>query len=246
MALRDEIIPYVDGNGLVAPGLTSGVGRGSDNGPMFSSEYFVMLKKLGQLTDQDKKDFDRLIGACVTSDGLLNRAPVGTDSDQEGPDDYYGVLNGCKQLGNTSIPRKMLWAVVKYLGFLNNNQPGKWTKESFLVRQVQMLAAMVAAAFPSWKNPIHILIRLACSPLFFIAGLVLCVSCWGADPHDSDARRLAWHLMQATKGSSLWCWIGSKIWLKRLYKTYGQEGMRAVAYLYYQDKHPFRRYWVTE
>src|SRR5260370_37567606 len=100
MALRDEITPYVDGEGLVAPNLVSpGTLIGSDSGQMYTSEYYIMLKKLGQLESQDNADFLARIGGCING-GLLNRYRVGTPSGQEGPDDYYGVLNACKQIGD--------------------------------------------------------------------------------------------------------------------------------------------------
>lgn len=243
MSLRSEIADFIDGNGLVTPGPTSGHGRGSDNGPMFSSEYFVMLKKIGDLHQADIDQFNKVIGACVTSDGLLNRAPVGTDPDQEGPDDYYGVLHGCLQMGNTSIPRKMLWAVVKYLGFLNNNEPGKKTGASFLVRQPQMIAAMISAAFPSWLNPLHWLMRGLASPFYLVAAATIFISCINAPASDTDARRLSWHLVHTVVPYSLLCALASSFWWHRLYSVYGKLGMRGVAAKYYSPTHPFIKYW---
>lgn len=245
MGLKEEILPYIDGNGLVAPNLTGPQGQGSDNGPMFSSELYVMLAKLGELSDQDKLDFARLIGQCVAPNGMLHRVPFPPGSGQEGPDDHYGVLNGCKILGNVDIPRRFLKAVVKYLGFLNNVEPGKFTKESFLIRQPQLLACMVAAAFPSFRNPLHFCIRLLALPVFFVAAVTLAISCVGADIGDTDSRRLSWHVWQCTKPVSLMCWLTGKLWRRRLYKDY-PNGMKGVASIYYRDNHPFGRYWITD
>lgn len=244
MGLREEIVPFIDGNGLVAPNLT-GPGIGSDNGPMFTSEYYAILAKLGMLSENDKLDFAQKIGQCIDFRGLLNRVPVGQHDGQEGPDDYYGTLNGCKTLGNTDIPRKFLKAVVRYFGFLNNENPGKITADSFLIRQPQILACMIAAAYPSFRNPLHFLIRLLAFPVFFVAAGSIAISCIGADPGDADSRRLSWHLWQCTKPVSLMCWLAGKLWLRRLYKAY-PDGMKGVAAVYYQDNHPFKRYWITE
>lgn len=242
MALRDEIVPFIDGNNLVAPNLVpKGTIQGSDNGPMFTAEFYDILAKSGQLTDQDRADFAQRIGACIHSH-LLNRAPV--DTAIEGPDDYYGVLSASKILGNTDIPRSFLWAIVIYQGFLNNSNPGKWTLESFLIRQVQMLAAMVSAAFPSMWNPLHWVIRILAFPAYFYAACVIATSCWNVPTNDTDSRRLSWHLIQTTKSTSLLCYLASLIWYKRLHKDYGDNGMQAVAKVYYQDSHPFQRYWV--
>lgn len=246
MALRDEIIPYTDGEGLVAPSLVSpGSIRGSDNGPMFTSEYYVIMKKLNQLVSQDKADFQAKIGACIDDGGLLNRHQVARgDNGQEGPDDYYGVLNSCKELDNTAIPRQFLKAVVRYLGFLNNANPGQKTLSSFLIRQPQLLACMVASAFPSWINPLHFICRLLAFPLFFVAAVSIGISCIGTPIGDTDSRRLSWHVQNNTKGVSLMCWISSQIWQRRLYRDY-QDGMQGVAKIYYQNGHPFAKYWIT-
>lgn len=244
MALRDEIVIFLDKNGLVAPNRV-GPNGGSDNGPCFTSELYAMYKKSDQLTEQDKIDYAQKIGSCIDSNGLLNRVPIGQLDGQEGPDDYYAVLNGCKSMGNTSIPRKFLKSVVKYLGFLNNENPGKKTLSSFLVRQPQLLACMVAAAFPSFSNPLHFFIRLIAMPLFFIAAVSIAISCVNAPASDTDARRLAWHLWQCTKPVSLMCRLAGKLWLRRLYRTY-PDGMKGVAKLYYQNGHPFAKYWITE
>lgn len=247
MALRDEISPFIDGNLLVAPSLVSpGTLKASDNGPMYTAEYYVMLKKLDQIFTEDVLDFQSRIGNCINPQGMLNRTPIGQDDGQEGPDDYLGVLNGCVQFGNTDIPRRFLKAVFKYQGALNNESPGTWTIQSFLIRQPQLLAAIVAASFPSWKNPLHILIRILSIPFFIYAAGCIAVAGLGDDHNDTDSRRLSWHLMQIMKPVSLLGWIASTIWLRRLYKDYGPTGMQAVASIYYQPGHPFAKYWVTE
>lgn len=240
--LREEIVQFIDGNGLVCPNIPGASQRGSDNGPMFTSELMAMYEMSGQLTDSDIAYFHDHILPCLT-DGLLCRAPGATD--QEGPDDYYGVLNACKKLGITDIPRKILWASIKYLGFLNNGQPGKKTWQSFLVRQVQMVGAMVVASFPSLWNPLHWLARLAAFPAILVAAVSIAVSCIGVQPGDTDSRRLSWHLVQTMRDRSALCWLASLIWYKRLEKDYGQDGMKAVATIYYRDNHPFQRYWIT-
>lgn len=247
MSLRTEIVPYIDGEGFVAPSLVEppGAMRGSDNGPMFTAELYVMYQKLGQLVNQDPFDYANKINANIDSNGLLNRHHIGTSNGQEGPDDYVGVLDGCKILGNTDIPRRFLWAVIKFKGSLNNANPGHWSWSSFLIRQPQLLGSMMAAAFPSWKNPLHIILRLLTWPVFLAAAISIGISCINAPLSDTDSRRLAWHLWQTTKPVSLMCWLAGKIWLRRLYKDF-PNGMLGVAAIYYQQGHPFAKYWITE
>jgi hypothetical protein len=245
MSIREQIRPYTDGNDLVAPNLvTPNALSGSDNGPMFTSEYFIILCKSGQLLTSDIADFSQRIEKCINSQGMLNRVPVGQSDGQEGPDDYYGVLNACFHLGVTSIPRKFLWATIKYKGALNNVNPGTWQWDTVLIRQPQLLAAMVCAAFPKW-NPLHILIRLIALPLFLIAAVSLAISCTDTPNNEADPRRLSWHLLQTVYKRSIMCKLASFIWYWRLRSDYKEAEMRGVAYLYYQRGHPFIQYWVS-
>lgn len=244
MSIRDDFKPYVDGNNLLAPNAVSpGMVRGSDNGPMYTSEYFIMLQKRDLTCAADIADYDNRISSCM-SNGMLNRAP--NDVDQEGPDDYYGVMNGCIELGNVKIPRTILWSLIKGFGFLNNNQPGKWTGSAFMARQPWLVATMVSASFPSLKNPLHWLARLVALPLYVLSAGCLLVSCIGTDPSNTDARRLAWHQGNCNSKVSLLCKLAYKVWLKRLYKTY-PNGMNDVAGIYYQPHpdNPYSKWWVT-
>ena len=244
MSIRQEIQPYIDGNGLVSNRIVSpGTLSGSDNGPMFTSEYYIILAKSNLLTTQDKIDFNNKILSCISQD-LLNRVPTGQSDGQEGPDDYYGVLDACMALGNIGIPRKFLRAVLKYKGSLDNVSPGKWQWQAVLIRQPQLLASMVAASFPTW-NPLHVLIRVLAMPLFLIAAFVLLASCVGVPKDQADPRRLGWHLLQVVSKVSLMCKLASRLWYGRLRKDYGNAEMQGVAYIYYERGHPFVKYWVS-
>lgn len=245
MGIREEIKDYTDGNGLVSPSLVApGTLQASDNGPMFTSEYYVILAKSNELTEQDKIDFSQKIEACINPQRMLNRVPVGQSDGQEGPDDYYGVLNACLHLDNTEIPRKFLCAAIKYRGSLDNVNPGKWDPDAVLIRQPQLLAAMIAAAFPKW-NPFHFLMRLLAFPLFLVAAVSLMISCVGTPMNQADPRRLSWHLLQTVSNKSLLCKFASFIWYRRLKKDYGTAEMNGVAAQYYQSGHPFIKYWIT-
>jgi hypothetical protein len=205
-----------------------------------------MLQKLGQLASQDLIDFDTKMKSCLNPEGMLCRIPQPGVDGQEGPDDYFGLMNACKQLGNTEIPRKILWALIRYVGFLNNDSPGTITAAAFMARFGHLTACIVSAAFPSWKNPLHFLVRLSCLPLYVYAAIILASGGMFSDVSDTDSRRLSWHQWQCLKGSSLLCRLGGRIWVNRLYGAYGSTGMQAVASIYYQAGHPFAKYWITE
>jgi hypothetical protein len=249
MGLREEVYAsYIDCAGLVSPHPCDPLTIASDNGPMYTSEYYVMLKMNRLLTEEDKTKFECLISNCITWEGMLCRWPAWLGQQQEQVDDYYGVLNACKQLGITSIPRTVLWAAFKYLGALNNVTPGKWTADSFLIRQPQLVAAMVAASFPSRYHPGHLAARIVAFPFFLIAAITIAISCIGEPKENTDPRRLSWHLVQSTSSVSSLCWFGSILWYLRLASVYGQSGMQGVASIYYKPEgsHPFAKYWVTK
>lgn len=245
---------YTDGNSLVTPSryTATGNGQGSDNGPMYTAEFYVMLIKNYKWPwlPVAKMEFTRKISRCIDARGNLRRVPdptpVGQSNRQVGPDDYIGVLNASKQLGDTKIPRTFLKAIILGKGTLNNESPGKWSWRSFLARQPQLLAAMISASFPEPVNPLHMLIRAAALPLYIYTAAAITISCWRTPIGNTDARRLSWHLVQVTQHSSLLCWLASKIWYARLCRDYGSDGMKAVAAVYYEKNHPFANYWVTK
>lgn len=248
MSLRTEINEdYTDANGLVSPHPCSRQSTASDNGPMFTSEYYIMLKMRGELTAFDAMMYQTTINSCINLQGMLCRWPVLMPQIQEQIDDYYAVLNACKQLGITWMPRLFLKAAVRNLGALNNVNPGKWTFDSFLIRQPQLVASMVAAGFPSKLDPLHLAIRLIAFPFFLVAAVTIAISCIGEPKDSTDPRRLSWHLIQATQSLSVLCALSSLLWYRRLRLSYGIAGMRAVAAIYYKPEgsHPFAKYWVT-
>lgn len=246
MSIRDEIVPFIDGNGLVAPArVAPGTVAASANGTMYTSEYYAILKMSGQLKPQDQVDFANRIGKCIDSNGLLNRTPLGQNSDLDSPDDYVGTINGSFQVGNTDIPRRYLGAVFKFFGALNNTEPGKWTAKSFLVRQLQLVTMMVSAAFPSWLNPLHILIRTFFAPFYWWSAISILWACRKQPTSDTDYRRLAWHHTCVVKNYSLLCKLASLVWYRKLHLDYGTStAMRAVAAMYYGADHPFSQYWL--
>lgn len=205
-----------------------------------------MLKRSESLLEADKTEFDARVSQCIDENGMLNRTPRLHTGYQEQNDDYLAVINACHELGNTKIPRRLLWSTIKHFGFMNNINLGKWTLNSFLIRQPQLLAALISAAFPQW-NPLHILIRLLFLPHFLVTACIIFFSCMDAPGWDTDARRLSWHLAQPTKAKSLLCLISYIFWTHRAVNVYGVNPMSGVAKIYYwpQGDNPYSKHWVT-
>lgn len=217
--IRQEIIPYTDGNDLVAPGVVPpGTVRASDNGPLFTSEYFIILAKSGLLTDVDKQDYFTRIKHCIGPDNQLHRSPG--DTTEDAPDDHYGVISGHVTLGLTPefILPLSLW------------------------RQPQLLFAFICAKYPLMRLafPIWLLLSL-------YSAIVIATSCINAGYDDFDSRRGCWHLIQATQNNSLLCKLASLIWFHRLTGEYGSGGMGLASCSYFlpADTHPLSKYWIT-
>lgn len=241
MGLRDEIEPFWEGDGLIAPQPNpTHTFRTCDNGTMFCSEYYIMLKMNGLLTEQDKVDYAAKIRACYSTGtiGLVSRAP-GDQGDTD-PDDYHGVFAACVVLGLNDLGHEILSWGLSHKGSFNPQSPTTWTSASFLFRMPQLLAAAYCAAggvpFYAW-------------PLLGVAAAIIATSCIKTPVGDSDSRRLCWLLIQAVSPYSWTCRQAAKIWFKRLYNDFGPDGMKAVAREYYSPgppEHPFRKYFVTE
>jgi hypothetical protein len=171
---------------------------------------------------------------------------VGQSDGLEQVDDYYGVTNGCMEMGNTGIPRGFLKCLFKYFGDFNNVSPGSFNWTAYTARQLQLVAAMTSAAFPSMTNPLHYLVRLAFLPCYIVSAVVLLTSCIDTATGDTDSRRLAWHLGNNVSKVSLLNKLAYHVWLNRLKSDYPNE-MQDVASIYYQPNgnNPYQKWWIT-
>lgn len=238
MSLRNEIKLFIDGNGLVTPNVYTGeYKRGSDNGVMFTSEYYIHLKDNKELDELDLSNYEAVIKSCSVEPGLIARAP----GDKQGgppPDDLYAIAAASKTLGMPSIAKSIVDYGERNNWVFNADRPGNphWGDgrdfEAWLGRQPSLVCALKAAAgspLPGW--------------LKLVTAAIIATSCAGVKKDDSDARRLAFHLVRAVEGSGGILDWACNVWWNRLRRDYGDEGMRGVALLYYQGDHPYRRYW---
>jgi hypothetical protein len=237
MSLQSEIVPYYEtGDLLVAPSL----GGFSNNGVLYTSEYLTILMQMNQLDSAElNTQFAKLIACQPSAPGLLQRHPDNAGG-QEGPDDYYGYAAACKAYRLTTGDSKYSDQVLSYgfahYGSFNNMNPGVWTKDSFLWRQPQLIAAFLGAGgkAPAWSWPFYLW-----------AAIAIFVSCRNVPTGNTDARFLSWLLIYAVSDQSWLCRWAAKGWFERLEKDYGPNGMNACCKIYFQAGHPFIQYWVT-
>ncbi len=241
MSLREEIRPYVDGNGLVNCSLNHGDGkRGSDNGVCFTSEYYDLLADNGESTRFDVEEFRQTINRCSVLPGLVARAP-GEKQGGPPPDDLYAIAAASRTLGCADVAE----AIVKYGESTNwvfnadnpgnPHQYGNNDYEGWLGRQPALICALKSAAnreLPGW--------------LKIVTAIVIATSNMYDELGNTNVRRIAYALVKSVEGQKgILAWA-SKVWWNRLRRDYGDEGMRAVAKIYYQDNHPFMRYWKNK
>jgi hypothetical protein len=250
MGVREDFEPYLDKNGYANPfPVSPGVGRSCDNVTLYTSEMYVILQKLGVANSVDFDKWEQLIRDSMQEPGLLSRYP-GATTEQDSPDNMIGVLCASKVLKRPKIAREILLYGIRHFGCFDNVAPDTFSFKSMLWRQPQLFAGSIASAFPSWKNPLHILIRMLAFPLFLYASCVIFVSCIDEPLGSTDPRLLSWLLIQSVVPVSITCKLASLFWYHRLYSVYGSNGMKGVASIYFSpnglNKNPYSKWWVTE
>lgn len=247
MGFKEDFANYFNINGYVSNAPVSpGTSGGCDNSTMYTSEMYIMMHKLGLDLQSDRDKWEQLTNACMLSPGITIRFPG--DNSIDAPDNIYGILAASKVLDKPEVAQSILKYGLSNFGFYNTTNPnhiknadGTWNWPSLQWRQFQEIFAMYTASgnykwYKFWLWPIMI-----------YTGFVIATSCINTATSDTDSRRLAWLLIQATQEDSWFCRMMAKIWFKRLYSDYGAAGMKAVAAIYYlpQNNNPYAKYWVT-
>ena len=172
MSLKSEISPYIQQDGLVSVYSNSNnVFRNVDNGVLFTSIYYILLKRLGQLESSDVQEYQKLIQSCCAyPDNYLHRAPQ--DDSQDAQDDFNGAYSAHIQLG---------------------------IKPSFVmspsVYQYISLWAMRAMASQ------NIFWRILSTPLVFLTAIIIATSCINDPISDTDGRIGSWLVGSAMQSS---------------------------------------------
>lgn len=219
MSIQIDFSSYMTVDGYLCPNaVPSGTVRGADNEPCFTSEYYIIKQKNNDLSTTDIIKYLSLIQGCINSDGYLTRAPG--DTTLGNPDNSFGVYAGLVVL-NQTLPVKYYWE---------------------LLRMPQLYFTSLCASksvkwYKPWQWPLHV-----------ISAVIIALSCMNTDTNNTDARRLSWLLIQATKPYSFLCSLASKIWFKRLHKDYAN-GLKDVYGIYYYpqglNNNPYSK-WVIE
>lgn len=207
MTLREEIIPYLDGNVLVAPSPQPsprqiGV-RGSDNGVLHTSRYLLLLKQ-----NNEPMDFISAgrIQDCIDKDGILQRAP-GMD-EGNAPDDHYGYFSVMIALGLSGPKVKLL---------LKHMHP--------------MLIYMRAL----YNGGLQSLIARLFSPLMAVIVALSNMRTPSFPTEDTSDRLLTWNIIEGLRDKSVLINLAGKIWRARQRQIYGDNPSAEIFYRYYSE-----------
>lgn len=221
--LRKDAEAYTDIYGFMQPWTN----QSSFNGVLYESQYLLIMNLIGQLGKGDITQWLYTMESILVQPGLIQRTPTYTE--QEGPDDYIGYLAALK-IANPELAMDVIKYGFKNFGSFNNTTPGKWTFNSFLWRQPQLLAH---AYYAAGKRP-NFLLRLIWLVTVALAGMNVPVG-------QTDERILPWLLVKTWNGQGYFSKLAVSIWTKRLFKDY-TNGMQDVFKIYFGPDHPLTQY----
>lgn len=254
MGCIEDFELFTGPDGLVAPT----PGGGSLNGVLYTSIALIVMKDNGVLSDKILWDYLIPLSNCFKQLGLVTRTPD-HHSNQEGPDDYIGILAASNIIGlglgesilnygynltplrgafSEWLPNSpklaslfnQLLGGIKVRFNYNNVNPGVVNKGSWLGRMIQF------RAHAYYSNNI---IPSLFQRIFW--ALVVIHSALTTKSTDQDGWMLAWLLVRTAKNKNLLARIASWIWWKKMYKVF-PNGFRDLNYLNNGD-HPITKYW---
>lgn len=225
MGIREELKDdYVDKYGFITPSKHS---KPSQNGLLFTSEYYWLLWKLKLLKDQDKTNYLNLINQCKVEPGLYSRRPG--DTSYEGPDDYIGLMVASKVMG-LSVAKEILNYGKAHKYSWNTKEPGKWHLGSFFGRQFGFMCILYLCA--------------GIAPSYFLRLCFYLSTVWTCRSEKSDtSNRLLSDLMMSVLDDHKLSKLTKAYWEKSVKKIYGEEGITGAVKIYFEKDHPFTRYW---
>jgi hypothetical protein len=123
--MRAAFAPYRDPNGFVQPRIYPD-SAASQNGLLYTSEYYSLLALHCVSNEADRIEFESMVDKCSVLPGLLKR---NHGPDQQGIDDYIGVLLAAMLLKSEKVIRNISDYGNKHFYFYNNVRPGSLLNE---------------------------------------------------------------------------------------------------------------------
>lgn len=221
MDIREAFQSSVGDFGLYVPvpGQSS-----SDNGVLWTTEYYLILKRLGILTADDVTRCKELLSQCVNC-GLTLRKPG--DHDLDSPDNMvaFAVASAAFDLpyaqmildyGRSTFPHYVY----------NVPNPGKFTFQAWLGRQLGLIGFLrICAGYKA-----SILQRLA---------LTIGIYLTSRKSHSDVSDKLLAQLMTEQLPDNS---VTKRFWNRYVHKEYGS--VNTMVRLFFDPSSPFTQYWT--
>jgi len=211
-------------------GLVTLVGQpeGSDNGVLFSTQYLLLSKKLGEpFLAKEQGAVCLAIESCFDYDRAVTRRNP-HNLDQDSPDNTIAMAGYSTVYNNRDIAKALYWRHWPLFVYkTDSNAP--LTTRAWLGRQIGLIGYLQACA-GTWINPLRL--------------LILAIGCYitsNADLHSTSDRLLTQLIMDTLPNK----WYTRPLitwWNNKIAKQYPL-GINDVVYTYFGPQHVFTQVW---
>jgi len=201
----------------------------SDNGALFTTEYYLILQRLNLLSSEDKDRYHALMSQCLTLGGLPLRKPG--DNSLDGPDNMIALAVGSKAFSCDFAERIIKYGKTTFPHYVYNQpNPGKFTFSAWLGRQVGLIGFVKMCA----GQKANIIERLALYVGFYITSRL---------PKESTSDKLLAHIMIEQLPNTIGARFVKRQWNSYIKKMYG--GVGGLTAIYFSSPNsPFAKWWV--
>lgn len=196
----------------------------TDNGALFTTEYYLILKRMNFLLSSDLDNYKQIMEDCMQSDGMSQRKPG--DNSQDSPDNMIALAVGSKAFGTNFAQRMLAYGRTTFPKYVYNQpNPGKFTWSAWMGRMPGLIGFMKICAGEK-ANPLEL--------LCLYAGVIITM----LQPHSNTSDKLLTQIMLEQMPDSLI----KRLWNKYIKNAYG--GINGVCQIYFPTNSPFRAYWT--
>lgn len=223
--LYNEIVPYLEPDGLVDPKVNTGPSQIGNS--VYRSLYYVLLAVRGELDDLAKTTCLNSINKTrvPNEEGLFYRSSYKTD-ELQAHDDIIGVAAESYFVDNKAIANEILTHGKNNFWSYNTLEPSTWSLRTFFARHPLFVAHIY---FSAGKRP----------PLFWMiywcVGILLCMV---TSQTNATAWYLSWLSVTVAEKQSFVGRIMGWFWRKRL------TSMKNILKNCLSEEHPLIKYMI--
>lgn len=199
----------------------------SDNGALWTTEFYLCLKRLCCLTSADIFRYQLLMNQLIDSQGLTYRQPGLKVLDS--PDNLIAFSAGSKALGCDFAKRILKYGKTTFPRYVYNPaNPGKFTLESWFGRQPGLIGFLKYCA-GEWVNPFEW--------LCLYIGIFLTMR----KPFLDTSDKLLTELIVEQLPDSFIAGFVKRKWKEYILKNYN--GINGVVSIFFTGDNPFKKWW---